>query len=255
MSQLQVLSTCPNCGQSISSIIDVSGGGDDTPKVRANIQPTGNVLVYKITSGMIKDFVIQKARQYAPAVRMEIVPRFCEKKRRHAGEPHRAYASFRIAFSEDVLNRKDDLGWYGKIGESVDNIQFIPSIFQNLIQKYRYDPKVVDEWLGSYKNLEELEDALGMNEAYIADIRQYTHPRGVKSDNGMWVIFAAAAENIIRDMLTDPATNKVPGRIQINDVYQIDKDVVEFIIYLHTTEVETHENVHVRQILQGKVKK
>ena len=253
MSKKQVVSTCPKCGSEIRTAIDVPEIG--APKVRANLNPVGNILVYKITSEMIKQFVIQKARQYCPNVKMEIVPRYCEKKRRHQNEPHHAYASFRIAFSEDVLDRSEDNGWYGKLGESSDNVQFQPTIFQNLIQKYSYDSKVVNEWLKSYKNLEELEDGLGMNEAYINDIRQYTHPQRVRTnDRQSWIIFAAAGENIIRDMLTDQNTNTLPGRIQINDIYQIDKDVVEYIIYLHPSEVEFRENAHVRQILMGKDK-
>ena len=55
-------------------------------------------------------------------------------------------------------------------------------------------------------------------------------------------------------MLTNPATNTVDGRIEIHDVYQIDKDVVEYIIYLHPQEIEYKENAHVRQILLGKEK-
>lgn len=254
MSEIQVVAKCPKCGENLKLKVNTSDT-ISSPKTRSNLEPSGNIFMYRITSEMIKKFVSQKAKQYCPDVKIEVVPRYCEKKRRSQNEPHHAYASFRIAFSEEVVDSGEDNGWFGKIGESVDNVKFQQTIFQNLILKYRYNPKTVDEWLKSYKTMEELEDGLGMSEAYINDIRQYSNPQRIKDqNNNSWVIFAAAGENIIKDMLTDPVTNTVAGRIEIHDVYQIDKDVVEYIIYLHPQEIEYKENAHVRQILLGKEK-
>jgi hypothetical protein len=54
--------------------------------------------------------------------------------------------------------------------------------------------------------------------------------------------------------LTDVNTGKVPGRIQINDIYPISKEIVEFVVYVHPAQMKTRENPHVRQILLGEEK-
>jgi hypothetical protein len=248
-----ILSTCPTCGENIKVTAEIPEV--NKPNVRGNIDPIGNILVYRISSEQIKDFIIQKARQYVSDVRMTIVPRYCEKKRKNSTDPHRSYASLRIAFSENVIEKKEDLGWYGSIGENGSNVKIHASIMQNLINKYQYNRKEIEAWLKNYKTLEELEEGLGMTEAYINDLRMYSIPQRVKTDNNeSWIIFAAAAENVIEDMLTDPTTNKVPGRIQIQDVYPISKEIVEFVVYVHPTQMKLRENPHVRQILLGEEK-
>lgn len=254
MSEIQVQAQCPHCGEDV-----VIGANVDPsmlmPAVRGRLQPIGNIAVYKVTSEDMKAFITQKAKKYCSEVKIEVVPRYCEKKRRRETEPHRSYASLRIAFSEHILEKKDELGWYGKIGESSDNMRIQQSMFQNLIQLYRYNPKDIDAWVKSYKNLEELEEGLGMTESYINDLRMYSRPQRVKTTGtDSWIIFAAAAENVLRDMLTDPKTGRVPGRIQIQDVYPISKDNVEFVVYLHPAEMNLRENPHVRQILMGEEK-
>lgn len=246
--------TCPHCGKELEVEADVSGASL-APTVHSKIQPVGNVLVYKISTDMMKAFITQKAKRYCPEVKVDMVPRFCEKKRRHKSEPHRAYASLRIAFSEHIIEKKDSLGWYGKIGESSENLRIQPSMFQNLFQMYRYDPRNIDAWLKSYKNLEELEDALGITEDYITELKQFAKPRRVFTDSKeSWIIFSAAAENVIYDMLTDVNTQKIIGRMEIRDIYQISKDNVEFLVYVHPQEVQMSENPHVRQILTGEEK-
>lgn len=257
MSTVQMKVQCPKCNNNfaIGANVDVA---NLAPSVHGKLKPAGSVLVYKITSDEMKIFITQKAKKYCPDVKVEMIPRYCEKKRRHKSEPHRAYASLRIAFSEHIIEKKDDLGWYGKIGESADNLRIQPSMFQNLFQMYRYDPKNIEEWLSNYKNLDELEDALGISEEYLKEIRMYARPQRVMTDNKeSWVIFSAAAENVIHDMLTDVNTQKPCGRIEIRDIYPISKDNVEFLVYVHPQEVKMSENPHVRQILAGesKVKK
>ena len=220
MREIQMGGKCPKC----NSDVVLSGNVDISllaPTVRSKIKPIGSINVYRISSEDIKHFIIQKARKYVPDVKIEVVPRYCEKKRRKDSEPRHSYASLRIAFSENIIEKKDDLGWYGKIGDS-GNVRVIPSLFENIIAKYQYKHKDIDSWLKSYKSLEELEDNLGMTEAYISDLKRYTTPQRVMTtDKQSWVIFAAAAENVIMDMLTEVSTGKVPGRIQIMDVYPI----------------------------------
>jgi hypothetical protein len=243
---------CPDCGKDLTLSANIDSA--QAPNVRSRLQPIGSIQVYKITSDQIKNFIVAKAKKYSPTARVDVIPRYTERKARK-NEPHRSYASLRIAFSEDVVEKTEDLGIYGKIGDSADNVRFQKSIFQNLIKMYSYNPKDIDEWLHSYKNMEDLEEALGITENFINDIRQYATPQFVTtSDKEKWIIFSAAAENVIRDMLTDENTGNLPGRIQIQDVYQVSKDIVEFIVYLHPQQMKLKENPHVRQILLGEEK-
>lgn len=256
MSAVNLNVSCKKCGNNFNVVTEIDPSQLSEANLRCKAKPISTIKVYRITSEMMRNFIIAKAKHYCPDAKVEVVSLYCEKKRRKSNELHHSYASLRIAFSEQVIDNNEDLGWFGKLGDSADNINFKPSIFHNLIQKYRFNPEDVKTWMNSYKNLEELEDGLGMSEAYINDIRKYSNPQRVKvaDSNEDWIIFAAAAENVLQDMFTDPETNKVPGRIQIQDVYQIDKDVVEFIVYLHPLETEIRENPNVRKILLGEDK-
>jgi len=271
MSQLKIRTNCDYCGKELDVYTDIPDApvteitNSQFPIVRSHIKPIGNIMVYRISSEQIKDFIINKARKYVPDVRMTIVPRYCEKKRKSNNDPHRSYASLRIAFSDNVIEKKEDLGWYGNIGDNGSNVKMHPSIMKKLIDKYKYDRKQVEAWMKNYKTLEELEDTLGMTEAYINDLYTYTIPQRVKADNNEnWIIFAAAAENVIADMLSEKTAddddpnkheiNKPIGRIQIQDVYPISKDIVEFVVYVHPAKMKLRENPHVRQILLGEEK-
>ena len=94
-----------------------------------------------------------------------------------------------------------------------------------------------------------------MTEQYISKLRQFCTPQRVPTNNKeQWIIFSAAAENVIYDMLSDPSTNTPSGRIQIQDVVQVSKDVVEFIIYVHPSEMRLKEDPFVRKIMMGEEK-
>lgn len=248
---------CPKCNEDIhiKYPVEVSNFNTSCPNVRSNLKPDGNILVYRISSEQIKDFIIQKARYYVPDVHMTIVPRYCEKKRKNENDPHRSYASFRIAFSEHVIEQKTDLGWYGEIGNTDSNVKLQQGIMNGLIKKYQYNRKQIDAWLKDYKLLEDLEENFGITEAYLNDLRMYAIPQRIKADdNASWIIFAAAAENVIIDMLTEVGTNVTPGCVRIHDVYPMTKDIIEFVIHIHPNEMKDHENPHVRQILLGEEK-
>lgn len=254
MGTIQLEAKCPHCNETIKLGATVDAAAL-APSVHAKLKPAGSLLVYKISTDDMKVFITQKAKKYCPDVKVEMVAKYCEKKRRHKTEPHRSYASLRIGFSDHIVEKKDDLGWYGKIGESSDNLRIQPSMFQNIFQMYHYDVKNIDAWLKSYKNLEELEDALGITEDYINELKMFAKPQRVFTNNKEpWIIFSAAAENVIRDMLTDVQTQRPAGRIEIRDIYPISKDNVEFLVYVHPQEIELTENPHVRQILTGEEK-
>lgn len=253
--QVNMQFKCPGCGNDVTVHADMDPI-QLAPATRAQLQPKGNIFVYQISSDMITQFITAKAQALVPGVEVEVVPLYCEGRKRHRFEPHRSYASLRIAFSEDVLEKKDaDEGWFGKIGSANGNARVEKSVFQAIIQRYQYNKKMIDELLGSYKRLEDVEEVLGMDETYINDLKKYTTPQFIATrEKKPWIVFAAAADNVIRDMLTNPDTQKPIGRVQIQDVYQVSKTVVEFIVYVHPEELKLKENNHVRQILMGEEK-
>lgn len=252
MSEVAIKAICPKCSEELTVTADIPG--TEVVPVRSRLEPVGSIQVYKITSEMMSDFIIAKAKKYCPTVNMTVVPRYTERKARK-NEPHRAYASLRIAFSEEIVEKKEDLGFYGKLIESSTTPRIQPTIYQNMIRMYGYNPKEIDSWTHSYKNMEELEESLGITEAYLEDIKRYATPRMVEDNSKKkWIIFSADAANIIADMLTDTRTNEVCGRIQIQDVYQISKDIIEFIVYVHPKQMTLKENPHIRQILLGEEK-
>lgn len=243
---------CPSCQEELTLGVPMQ---DLHPRVRSLVKPVGNILVYRISSDEIRQFIMRKAKFYKEEAKVEVIVKYCEKKN---SDPHRAYASLRIGFSDDVIEKRNNAGWYEKVGENNGNVRFIEDIFVGMIQKYQYDRKELDNILGNYKNLEKVENKLGMTEAFVEDIKMYTTPRRVPtSNNESWIIFSARAEKVIEDMLENPDTDKVAGKIEIHDVYPINKDVVEFIVYVHPAEMKSQENPYVRRIMMGdtKVKK
>lgn len=253
MKEIKVNASCPSCNTSMNVSVDIDQSML-APTVRGKLTPAENIYVYRVTSEEIKQFIIQKAKKYVPDVKVEVVPRYCERKRRKSTDPRRSYASLRIAFSNEIIEKNSDQGWFGKIGENGSNVRVVNSLFNNLIRMYQYNKKEIDSWLKSYKNLEELEETLGMTEAYINDLRMYATPQRIKSNNEDWIIFSAAAENVLTDMLTDVETGKVPGKMIIHDIFPISKDIVEFVIHLYPENRVMKEDPHVRQILLGEEK-
>lgn len=246
--------TCPQCGKEV----DVHAPIDPiqlAPMTRSRILPVGSVFVYKINSEDMKAFITAKAKKMVSDIKVEVVPLYTERRHQRPNEPHRSYASLRIAFSEQGLEKQSDDGWFGRVGETNSNIRVVSSLFHGIIQKYQYQRKDIEAWLKSYKNMEELEETLGITEKYINDLRLYSTPQSINT-NGKerWVIFAAAAEHVIADMLSVPETDKPEGRFIIQDVYNISKDVVEWLVYVHPNEMQLKENPRVRQIMLGEEK-
>lgn len=254
MKEITVNAACKHCGKDLAVKADI----DPimlAPDVRGQVSPIGSIFIYKITSEELKQFIIRKAMKYVPEIKCEIVPRYCEKKRKKETEPHHSYASFRIAFSDSCIDRKTDTSWYTQIGEADGNVRIVESLFKGIINKYSYDKKVISNWMKSYKLLEELEDSFGMTEAYLNDLKMYATPRLIQATNKEnWVFFSAAPEKVISDYLTEVSTNTLPGRLEIKDVKSINKDMVEFVVYLYPGDIKLEENPHVRQILLGEEK-
>lgn len=255
METINVQTKCPKCGESLIVPMDLpSEAVEMAGNVRSCLRPIGSIYVYKITSDDIKGFLTAKVRALSPETKIDVIPRYCEKKTKK-GEPHRSYASLRIAFSHHAIEKKSDHGWFDKIGETGSNVRLVNDIFANVIQRYSFSRKNIDTWLGDYKILESLEDAFGITEEYLKDIRTYCVPQLVPTNNGDdWIIFAASAESVITDMLTDVDSNKVDGSIKIVDVQRISNDSVEFTVHLNPAETVLKEDPIVRQMLLGEKK-
>lgn len=253
MAELTVPFECPKCNTKCE--VTVEGEQFNAPDVRSRLTPTREILVYEITSEQMKTFITKKAKAMVPGTKVEVATRYCEKKKREKYEPHRSYASLRIALSDAVIEKNDANGWYGKIGIDSNSVSVTKSILNGLIRKYGYNVKDIQNWLSSYKTMEELENLFGMSESYIQDLKEFAIPKRVPAGNESWVIFSAAAENVIADMLTDVGTKKVAGRIEVADIVPLSKDIVKFIVYLHPMEQVYTENPDVRKILMGNDKK
>lgn len=254
MKKVTINTDCPICHNDLTIHADVKPTAI-APNVRGKINPIGSIFVYKISSEELKHFIIRKAKEYVPEIKCEVVPRFCEKKKKKEKEQHHSYASLRVAFSENCIEESSTgNSWFAKFGNA-EGIKIMDSLMKGLINKYKYDKRVISKWLEDYKVMEELEQGFGMTEAFLNDIKMYATPRLAESTaKENWVIFAAAPEKVIEDFLTDADDNKLPGRIEIKDVVSINKDIVEFLVYMYPGDIKTDENIHVRQILHGEEK-
>jgi len=237
---------CPSCKKEIPA-------GMLFPPNRSKVAPIGNIYVYQITTEEMKSFLVQKARFFKPETKIELVVKYTENKR---VDPPKGYASLTVAFSDDVLDKKGDSGWFDRIGENEINPRFIEDIFVGFIRKYQYDGKALDDILNDYRKLEEVEKKIGLTESFIEDIKLYTTPRRISTKNNeSWIFFSVRPEKIIEDMLEDPATDAVPGKVEIVSIHPINKGTVEYIVFVHPNEIKSDENPHVRQIMMGGKKK
>lgn len=257
MSKVQLQTSCPNCGEELLVSADVSND-QSAPNLRSGLQPDSVIHKYTFSSEVVKKYLIKKAQKAVPGVKMEIVPIYTELKKQKKFQPHKSYASFRIAFSEDAIANDVDDSWYMKIGSDSSNVKYENSKLGPFIKKFAYNPQSLNEWSKSYKTLEDLEDAFGITEQYLNDIKLYARPTRISDGDktNKWIIFSAAAENIIRDMFTDPVTQCPAGDIKINDVRRISKEIVEFEVYLNPNQVtENYQNTAmVRSIMMGDTK-
>ena len=241
---------CPECNHEFTI------RANTTPETSSKVTPIGKILVYRITSEEISQFLIQKARLYNPEIRTVAHVKYCERKKAK-NEEKRAYASMMIAFTEQALDKAGNITWYERIGQSSMGLKFIDGIQAEFINRYSYDKDALNAIMDNYKSLEELENQRGINEVFLNDIRNYAKPQRVVAPTTKenWILFACRIDKIIEDMLSDPVTDKAPGRIRINHVNQINKDVVEFIVYVTPEEVKMEEDPYVRDLMIGKSKK
>lgn len=252
--EITVKSNCPHCGKSITTAYDLPENMAP-PSVRSKLDPVGTMHVYRISSEQIKEYLTEKVREIVPSTKLDLAPRYTEKKRRSKSDQVHSYASLNIALSDDVIQNGSDNSWFGSIGQDSSSVRVMDDMYKNIIKKYRFDPKDVREWLKDYKIMEDLEENFGMDESFIQELKKFSNPQRVATvDKKSWVVFAAAPEYIIGDMLTDPSTGKIPGRMRINRTYLISKTMVEYIVYLDPTDMDLQEDPRVRQILMGEEK-
>lgn len=260
MKKVVIDTACPACNKRIKCDVEIPDAAI-APSLRSGLKPNGMIMCYTVTSADITIFLTELVRQYCPTAKVEVVPRFCERKPKK-GEPHRAYASLRIALSEDVVAKKGETGWYAKIGETESNVQVIESIFKRVISRYKYDKNIVNKWL-SYKNMDSLEERMGITETYLEELREFCDVKMVKAAEGsQWLIFAADPTRVLQDMMSEvPDKTKLggkrrdedtmPGDMRIMDVRLVNNDMVEYTIFMYPKKMSGAENPHVRMILTG----
>lgn len=253
--ELKINSTCPHCGKPIVTTFNVTDGAA-APDVRcSNLKPIGTKYVYRISSEQIADYLTEKVREIVPKAKVVLAAKYCEKRRKDKTEPHRSYAALAIALSDDVVKNGSDRSWFNQVGTTGNNVTLIDDMFTKIIEKFRFDPKDVSAWLDNYKTLEDLENAFGMDETYIRELKKLSVPHRIVGEDGKpWVFFAAEPGKVIRDMLTDPTTGRLMGRANIVDTTRVSRDVVEYIVHLDPNNLDLHEDQSVRAILMGDAK-
>ena len=252
MSTIRVQNTCPNCSTVFKADIPVNPKDVMRPNVRCGLLPDSYAAIYRITTEHIGQFIAEKAQSLCPDVKTTLVARYCDNKRSVGG-----YAYLKIAFSEKVIQKGEDHGWYGYVGRTDENTKMIPSLFGQVVKKYQYDPKDVEGWLASYKTMENLEGKLGISEDDLKDIAKFCTPRVINGNDGSkWISVAAAPEKVIADMLTPIGENESKrGRIEIREVRQISEGVIEYQVFLYPEEITRVVDPRVKEILMyGKVK-
>ena len=267
---------CPKCGQVSAFPADVEEKvkviyKPYTPetKNRIKIKPSGCIMQYEITSTMLKVFIADKVKKLCDAKNLEVpkielLPIYIEKKKRKNDIQHKVCASFRLAFNSAAINDNKEDGFFGMVGENPLNKKLIiPLIWDSIIKKYTYNYEEIKRMRSSYKTLDELEERHGINDAFLADIQEYTTPRILNpgKNTEKWVGVSIAPENVIRDALTDPETNKVPGEIVISDVISItngDKGsfpTLKFLVNIYPTKYMNNTDVtRAREMLIGSMK-
>lgn len=248
--KIECIGTCPECGKKICIRPTISYS-DIAPKVKSGLIPDGALLKYTISTDLMVVYLTEQIHQFSPTAKVEIVPVYCEKKQRK-GERHCAYASLKIAISGDeIMKNYENGGWYSKIGEDSESVQLIAPLFNHIVAKYKYDKKVINGWM-NYKNLDVLEESFGITEEYLYDIRRFADPMSLKAKDGQtWVIFAADPTLVISDMLKNVETKEVDGIVKIADIRKVNKDLLEYSVYLCPKEMEAYEDPHVRTLLTG----
>lgn len=231
---------------------------------RSTLEPSGTIDVYRITSDQIHAFLSQKVSRLVPTARAEVLPRYCERKK---SNPRRSYAAMIVALSSDTIEQDDD-PYADTLGIETENVRMVNSVHSTIIRKYGYDRQALKDILNDYRKLDELEEAFGMTESFVRELYKWSKPIAQKSPQSKetWIMFSARADAIIEDMLT-PVTIWTPkdtskgvetfthnadgpvGRMEIVSVTPINKESVEFIVYVHRNEFRPVENNELRKLL------
>ena len=217
---------------------------NNVKKNRGLIKPQYSINVFKINSDEIKVFLQQKVQFYKAGTKLELVPKYTEKK---VNGEIKSYAALQIALSQEVLDIPED--FYTKIGNT-NNLRFVNDIWVEMINKYKFDKKDIDGWLSSYKRMEEIENKLGITEKFLEELKDFSTPTKVSTNKENWIIFAARADLVIEDMLTSSETGKLEGTMEIQSITPINQSLVEFTIYMMPNIIRK-ENPFIRKLLSN----
>lgn len=221
------------------------------PEVESYMHPTSLKYVYRVTIDDIKRFLLTKARLLVPGIKLEVVGVYCERKTKNKDD-HRAHAYVRVAYSSEAVEKNEDLGWYGRLGDRTSNVSIVKDLSKFMIDKYKYDRREIDKCIKDYEYMEILEESFGMTENYLSNLRSFCTPRGLKAtDNTLWVIVAANPAKIFEDMLANSDDHTLHGEVKIQDVNMISKDNVEFTVYYDPYAIQAKDDPNVVKLLLG----
>jgi len=219
----------------------------DIYPVRSKMKPRALIRVYSITSEMIKQYIKTKVKHFVPNCFVNTIVSFVKAPKSKT----KGYASARISFSDKVISEACRAkNFYERLGED-DNVTFVPAIYQNIIEKFRYNKGEIDRILSNYKALSSLEDNFGIDEQFLNDIKLYVRPQRIQIDSrNSMIVFSARVESIIQDMLTNPRTKIVDGVIEIKEIY-VNRNVVHFTVYVHPSQMPIENNDMVRALIEN----
>ena len=229
------------------------------PIVRTQVKPTRLIHVYKITTEEITAFLLQKLKLIKPNAMLKTHFQYSMNKQTN---PPRSYSSLRIAFSEDVVKTDSnaDGSWFESLGDNESNLKFDRNFEIMMISRYKYNKEILKTYLSDYKQLEKLEKQYGITESLLKDIIMYSTPRRIHMPRSKesWIFFAAEPAEVIKDYLSDPITDKLNGRLSIENIEQLnEKGSYQYTVFVHEGEGESEikDNPEVREMLIGNNKK
>lgn len=228
-------------------------------EVKCELEPVGNIRVFKINSEQVQAFLLDKVRLLTEknTTKLEVVTQFGKKANNRSDESkikQRLFTSLKIALSEDVVEGSGTDDYYRKLGQNEMNIEFINPVFKGFIQKFGYNRKALEEEL-SYKDMERIENNLRITEWDIERIKEFIVPKRIVIDSKeRWIFFSARTIKVLEDMLTEPGADELNGTIEIAEAYPISNSSVTWVVYLHPLKTEASENPLVRKLLMGQRK-
>lgn len=252
--------------------------------IRAAVDPSWTIRAYRITSDDLEEYLGKKVNTLVPGARVKVQPRYIEnklamKKKARYSAPSavtQSYASLLVALSAETIDKGNLDPAYRWIVSGTNDVKMVDNVYNVLIKGYRYNRDELKAILKDYAALDHLKERFGITEEYIRNLINLNNPvrqPDAKGTDG-WVIFAASAEKIINDYLTDvmvyepkpefinpndpdaPTTRVIPtagpaGTMEIIKVNAITQGKVEYIVYVHVGEFQASNDPELKKLFDS----